>query len=47
MGYFTDQDRFSTPGLHVNGWFDQTVSDTILLAQIMRERATTDAGRHQ
>jgi hypothetical protein len=47
MGYVTDQDRFSTPGLHVNGWFDQTVSDTILLAQIMREHATTDAGRHQ
>jgi putative CocE/NonD family hydrolase len=47
MGYISDKDSFSTPALHVNGWFDQTVGDTFLLAELMKENATNRDGRHQ
>jgi putative CocE/NonD family hydrolase len=40
MGYISDTDTFSTPALHVNGWFDQTVGDTFSLAELMKENAT-------
>jgi hypothetical protein len=47
MGYLSDKDTFSTPALHVNGWFDQTVGDTFALAQLMKENTTNESGRHQ
>jgi uncharacterized protein len=46
-GYLTNQDRFSTPGLHVNGWYDQTVSETLLAADLMRRNATVPEARQQ
>jgi putative CocE/NonD family hydrolase len=47
MGYISDKDTFSTPALHVNGWFDQTVGDTFSLAELMKENATNRDGVHQ
>jgi putative CocE/NonD family hydrolase len=46
-GYLTDRDRFSTPGLHVNGWYDQGVSETLLAVDLMRRNATTPEARQQ
>ncbi|MFN0038181.1 MAG: CocE/NonD family hydrolase, partial [Burkholderiales bacterium] len=36
MGYVSDEDRFSTPALLVNTWHDQTVADTLALAELMK-----------
>ena len=38
-GYLTDDARFITPGLHVNTWFDPTVSQTLSLVDMIGERA--------
>jgi hypothetical protein len=46
-GYLADRDRFSTPGLHVNGWYDQGVSETLVAADLMRRNATTPEARLQ
>lgn len=47
MGYLSDADRFTTPGLHVNGWYDQGVSETLLAADLMRRHALNDAAKVQ
>lgn len=47
MGYLTDTDRFATPGLHVNGWYDQGVVETLRIADVMARNAVTEAARHQ
>ncbi|MEO1170801.1 MAG: CocE/NonD family hydrolase [Myxococcota bacterium] len=39
MGYVTDDDHFSTPALHVNGWFDLGVDGTFKLADVMRSNS--------
>lgn len=47
---FLDDDparRVSTPGLHVNGWYDQTVSQTLFAADWLRRHADGDAARIQ
>jgi len=36
LGYISDEDRFSTPALIVNTWHDQTVADTLVLAEVFR-----------
>ncbi len=36
LGYVSDEDRFSTPALIVNTWHDQTVADTLILADLMK-----------
>jgi hypothetical protein len=47
---FLDDDptrRIATPGLHVNGWYDQTVSQTLFAADWLRRHADSAAGRIQ
>jgi putative CocE/NonD family hydrolase len=39
VGYLSDGDRFTTPGLHLNTWYDPTVAQTLHLIGLMRERA--------
>jgi len=39
LGYISDEDRFATPAMLVNSWQDQTVADTLVLAQLMGDRA--------
>jgi len=47
MGYLSDDDRFATPGLHVNGWYDQGVSETLLAADLMRRHAVDERAKIQ
>jgi putative CocE/NonD family hydrolase len=35
-GYLTDADRFATPALVINSWGDQTVGDTLAIAEYQR-----------
>ena len=46
LGYIADEDRFATPALVFNTWQDQTVAETLVLAEVMKRNATTD-GRAQ
>lgn len=41
-GYLSEADTFDTPGLHVSTWFDPTVSQTLALVDLVRERAVSD-----
>ena len=43
LGYVTPADRYGTPALHLNSWQDQTVSDTLALAEQMRRDSTSEA----
>jgi uncharacterized protein len=43
LGYLADSDRFATAGLHVNGWYDQGVSETLAAAALMRRHADDPA----
>lgn len=47
MGYLNDRDRFTTPGLHVNGWYDQGASETLFAADLLRRHASNEAARSQ
>ena len=46
-GYLSDADKFSTPTLHVNNWYDQGVSDTLAAAALMSRHAVNEAARRQ
>ncbi len=39
MGYIDDTDSFTTPIIAVNTWSDQTVADTLALAELARSKA--------
>ena len=45
LGYIGDDDRFSTPALLVNTWQDQTVADTLILAERMKTNADSAHAR--
>ena len=48
FGYIDDTDRFDVPALHVNGWYDLGVADTLALFGLLSRNAVTDRGRdHQ
>ncbi len=49
LGYISDEDRFSTPAMIINSWHDQTVADTLVLADLMKRNWDGDrfrASRH-
>lgn len=45
LGYIADEDRFATPALVFNTWQDQTVAESLALAELMKSNATTEAAR--
>ena len=45
LGYIADEDRFATPALVFNTWQDQTVAETLALADVMKRNAVTEAAR--
>jgi putative CocE/NonD family hydrolase len=45
LAYLNDNDRFDVPALHLNGWFDQGVSQTLAIARLMAERSDSPRGR--
>lgn len=47
LGYLADGDRYTTPGLHVNGWYDQGVAETLRTAQLLTSHADNEAARRQ
>ena len=48
MRYLRDSDRFATPALHVNSWFDYAAEETLYAFDLMRRNAeTVEAREHQ
>ena len=48
LGYLRDDDRFDTPALHVNSWYDLGANETIQQWRMMRDQAVSDrGGAHQ
>ena len=48
LGYLRDDDRFDTPALHVNSWYDLGANETIQQWRMMRDQASSDrGGAHQ
>lgn len=48
MAYVRDDDRFDTPALHVNSWFDVTPEQTMYLVDLMRRNGVSARARdHQ
>jgi hypothetical protein len=45
LGYVAEEDRFATPALVFNTWQDQTVAESLALADLMKRNATGDAAR--
>ena len=45
-GYLRDDDRFSTPALHVNSWLDVTPEQTLYVFNLMRKNGTTTTARN-
>ena len=45
IGYITDNDRFDTPALHVNSWYDFGAAETFYLASLMRRNAVSGRAR--
>ncbi|HEU5134540.1 MAG TPA: CocE/NonD family hydrolase [Steroidobacteraceae bacterium] len=45
LGYIADEDRFATPALVFNTWQDQTVAETLVLAEVMKRNAASEAAR--
>jgi uncharacterized protein len=45
IGYVTDKDRFDTPALHVNSWYDFGASETFYLANLMRRNGVSARAR--
>ncbi|MGE0552742.1 MAG: CocE/NonD family hydrolase [Gemmatimonadales bacterium] len=46
--YLTDADRFDTPAIHVNSWFDVTPEQTLYVWNLMQKNAVSERGRdHQ
>lgn len=47
LGYLADHDRFTAPSLHINGWYDQGVVETLAAAELMRRNADSPAAQRQ
>ena len=45
MHYLRDDDRFDTPALHVNSWFDVTPEQTLYLVDLMRRNGVSRRAR--
>jgi putative CocE/NonD family hydrolase len=45
LGYISEEDRFATPALVINNWQDQTVADTLVLAEVMKRNAVSEVAR--
>lgn len=45
LGYFTDQDRFDTPALQIESWYDTGVAVSLAQTNFMRERSLSSHGR--
>jgi putative CocE/NonD family hydrolase len=45
MDYLRDDDRFDTPALHVNSWFDVTPEQTMYVVNLMRRNGVTARAR--
>jgi len=44
-GYLLETDRFDTPALQVNSWYDFGVAETLYQFNLMRKNAVTERGR--
>ena len=47
QGYISTEDSFSTAGLHINTWYDQTTQDTFRLAALIMENKVHERAGHQ
>ena len=48
LGYLRDDDRFDTPALHVNSWYDLGANETLQQWRMMQDNAVSDrGGTHQ
>lgn len=47
LGLASADDRFDVPALHVNGWYDLCVRETLDAFNLFRDRALTPRGRNQ
>lgn len=45
IGYITDKDRFDTPALHINSWFDYGVAESLHFFNLMQQNAESARGR--
>jgi len=45
-GYVVETDKFDTPALHVNTWYDECTPETFYEFNIMRRNAVSDRGRN-
>lgn len=45
LGYVTDSDRFNTPTLHVNSWYDYGTPSTLFAFNAMQQRSDSAAAR--
>ncbi|MCW7537522.1 CocE/NonD family hydrolase [Aquabacterium sp. A7-Y] len=46
LDYVGDKDRFATPALVINTWGDQTIDETLLMAELFRRQAPADVPQH-
>ena len=46
FGYLKDTDQFDVPALHVNGWYDFGVAETLFEFNLLRTNAASDGGRN-
>jgi uncharacterized protein len=46
FGFLTGEERFDVPALHINGWYDFGVAETLYEFNLLRERAVTERGRN-
>src|SRR5207244_94964 len=46
FGYLKENDQFDAPALHVNGWYDFGVAETLFEFNLMQTHATSDRGRN-
>lgn len=47
QGFVDQGDTFTVPGLHLSSWFDQTVGDSIKLANIMNQNSRGESAGQQ
>ncbi|MDX2058339.1 MAG: CocE/NonD family hydrolase [Gemmatimonadales bacterium] len=48
FGYLTGAERFDVPALHINGWYDFGVAETLYQFNLLRQNSVSSSGRdHQ
>ncbi|MCP4656941.1 MAG: CocE/NonD family hydrolase, partial [bacterium] len=45
FGYISDRDRFNTPALHVNSWYDFGAAETLYFFNLMQRNAESETAR--